>query len=213
MLRGIELSAREYPTFHILGYNINPEAAALTRLCREMKDGRDQRSPRIIQFLREQGIDISLSEVEDLAGGSIVGRPHFARILTGHGYVSSNREAFERYLDTAEFHRRVERPKPPVQTCIAAIKAAGGKVSLAHPYQIGVDDRTLEALVRELAEQGLDAIECCYPKYSPEQQGFYLHLTKKYHLQVTGGSDFHGEKIKPDIQLAALELKLDWLLR
>ena len=211
IIRGIELSAREYHTFHILGYNVNPEAPKLAALCREMKDSRDQRSLRIIDFLKEKGIVIDLAGVEALAGGKIVGRPHFAQALTRYGYVSSNREAFDRYLDTEEFHRRIERPKPPVRTCIEAIKAAGGKVSLAHPYQIGIDGPALESLVRELADCGLDAIECHYPKYTPEQEAFYLHLAEKYGLHVTGGSDFHGERVKPDVPLAAWPLELEWI--
>lgn len=209
VIRGIELSAREYPTFHILGYDIDPEAEALAALCREMKAGRDERGPRIVRFLKEQGVDISLSEVEELAGGTILGRPHFAQVLTRRGYVSNVREAFDRYLDTAEFHRRVERPKPPMQVCIEAIKAAGGKASLAHPYQIGVDDQTLEELVRRSIGFGLDAIECYYPKFTPAQQDFYLRLAEKYRLHVTGGSDFHGEKVKPDTRLSLLPLSLD----
>ena len=94
-----------------------------------------------------------------------------------------------------------------------AIKAAGGKVSLAHPYQIDVDDEALDAIVRELVGYGLDAIECYYPKFTPEQQAYYLHLTEKYGLHQTGGSDFHGERVKPDVELAALELNVDWLLQ
>ena len=211
VIRGIELSAKEYPTFHILGYGFDPEAPALSALCRELKEGRDQRAPRIIAFLEEQGVRIPLSEVEELAGGQIVGRPHFAQVLVRHGYVSSNREAFDRYLDTEEFHRRVERPKPPSRVCVETIRAAGGKVSLAHPYQIGVDDGKLEDIVRELAGFGLDAIECYYPKHTPEQQSFYLYLAEKYNLHMTGGSDFHGERVKPDIKLAGLELELGWL--
>ena len=96
VIRGIELSAKEYPTFHILGYGIDPEAPALTALCRDMKVSRDQRSLRIIDFLKEKGVAVDLAEVEALAGGKIVGRPHFAQVLTRHGHVSSNREAFDR---------------------------------------------------------------------------------------------------------------------
>lgn len=212
VIRGIELSAREYPTFHILGYGFDPAVPALSDLCRELKEGRDRRGPRIIAFLNEQGVRISLSEVEDLAGGQIVGRPHFAQVLVRHGYVSSNREAFDRYLDTEEFLLRVERPKPPAQVCVEIIWAAGGKVSLAHPYQIGVDNETLEGIVRQLTNYGLDAIECFYPKHTSEQQNFYLKLAEKYSLHITGGSDFHGERVKPDICLGALELDIDWLL-
>lgn len=213
VIPGIELGAREYHTFHILGYNFDPAAPGLAALNRELKAGRDERGPRIVSFLRRQGIDISLSEAEQLAGGSILGRPHFAQVLMKRGYVSSIREAFDRYLDSDEFHRNVERPKPPVRTCVELIKAAGGKVSLAHPYQIGVDDETLVSIVRELVDYGLDAIECYYPKHTPEQQAFYLHLVEKYGLCITEGSDFHGEKVKPDVPLAALEMELDWLFQ
>ena len=58
---------------------------------------------------------------------------------------------------------------------------------------------------------GLDAIECFYPKYTPAQQDFYLRLTEKYGLRRTGGSDFHGELVKPDVRLACLDLDLTWL--
>lgn len=211
VIRGIELSAGEYHTFHILGYNIRPGMNALTDLCCRMKERRDQRGPRLIAFLRERGIDLSLGEVKDLAGGEILGRPHFAQAMVRRGYVGSNREAFDRYLDTEDYHQRVERDKPSVQECMAAIKDAGGKVVLAHPYQIDIGDTELEVLVRELVRYGLDAIECYYPKYTPEQQAFYLCLAEKYGLHVTGGSDFHGERVKPGVCLAALDLDVSWL--
>ena len=75
-----------------------------------------------------------------------------------------------------------------------------------------ISEQELDNLVRELADWGLDAIECYYPKYTPEQQILYLRLAEKYNLHATGGSDFHGEQVKPDVQLAALELELDWLV-
>lgn len=87
-----------------------------------------------------------------------------------------------------------------------------GKASLAHPYQIGLSDNELEEQVGQLKDWGLDAMECYYPKYTPEQQSFYLHLTEKYGLRRTGGSEFHGERVKPDIGLAQYELDLDWML-
>ena len=210
VLRGVELSAREYRGLHILGYEFSAAPSALTKLCDEMKAGRDERKYRIIDFLHEKGVDISLAEVEELAGGSVIGRPHFAQVMVRRGYVQSNREAFKRYLDTDEYQRN-ERQKPDARTCIETIHSAGGKVSFAHPYQVKLEDDALEGLVREMAGYGLDAIECYYPLHTVQQQACYLHLAEKYHLHITGGSDFHGERVKPDIRLAALELDVRWL--
>lgn len=212
VIRGVELSAEEYPNFHILGYAFRDGDTGLSRLCEKLRAGRDDRKYRIVDFLREKGVEVSLAEVEEIAGGEVIARPHFAQALVRRGYVSTNREAFDRYLDTPEFRARVKRFKADARTCVEAIKDAGGRVSLAHPYQMGLPDGELEALVKRLKGWGLDAIECYYPKYSPEQQEFYLQLAERYGLRRTGGSDFHGEKVKPDVKLAALDLELGWLL-
>ncbi len=210
VLRGVELGAKEYRSLHILGYGFSPDAPALQKLCAWMKEGRDQRKYRIIDFLREKGLELTLEEVEEIAGGDIIARPHFAQAMVRRGYAADNREAFDRYLDTSEY-AKIERQKPDARTCVETIRSAGGKVSLAHPYQIKLPDEELEKLVQALAGYGLDAIECYYPRHTPEQQAFYLHLADKYHLYITGGSDFHGERVKPDIALAELSLELDWL--
>ncbi len=211
VVRGVELGAKEYRSLHILGYNFQKDAPGLCALCGNLKRGRDERKYRIIDFLHEKGVNISLSEVEALAGGDIIARPHFAQAMVRRGYVQSTREAFDRYLDTDEY-QRIEREKPDARTCVETIKAAGGKVSLAHPYQVKLPNEALETLIRKLVGFGLDAIECYYPRHTPEQQAFYLHLAEKYGLHVTGGSDFHGERVKPDIQVVQLPLDLEWLL-
>ena len=91
---------------------------------------------RIIDFLRERGVIISLDEVEELAGNAVIARPHFAQVMVRHGYVSTNREAFDRYLDTDEY-QKIERFKVSARDCIAAIRSDGGRAALAHPYQLG----------------------------------------------------------------------------
>lgn len=212
VVRGVELSAREHHNFHILGYGFRDGDTELARLCEKFRAGRDERKYEIVGFLRKKGVEIDLAEVEELAGGEVIARPHFAQVLVRRGYVRTNREAFDRYLDTPEFRQKVKRFKADARACVEAIRSAGGKVSLAHPYQMGLPDDELDALVKRLADWGLDAIECCYPRYTLEQQEFYLCLAEKYHLHRTGGSDFHGEKVKPDVKLAALSLDVGWLL-
>lgn len=211
VLRGVELGAREYRNLHILGYGFSAAAPVLGELCAWMKRGRDERKFRIVDYLREKGVPVTLEEVEEIAGGDIIARPHFAQAMVRRGYVQSVQEAFERYLDTPDY-ARIERPKPAARACVETIRAAGGRAALAHPYQLKLEDGDLDALVGELAGYGLDAIECFYPRHTPEQTVFYLRLAEKYRLRVTGGSDFHGEKVKPDIRLTAWDLDPAWLL-
>ncbi len=209
VLRGVELSAGDHVNLHILGYGFSTDK--IERPLAQRKKGREARKYRIAGFLREKGICIDLAEVERQAGGGCVGRPHFALAMVEQGFVSTRKEAFDRYLDTADFHA-FDKDKPSVETCIREIKDAGGKASLAHPYQILLGEETLEDLVRRLTDCGLDAIECFYPRHTPEQTAYYRELAGKYHLHITGGSDFHGERHKPDIQLARWRLDVDWLL-
>lgn len=210
VIRGVELSADDYLNLHILGYDFSP--SSLGPWINRLKNGRDDRKYRIRDYLRTKGLEIPLDEVDEEAAGGSVGRPHFAKVMLRHGYVATRKEAFDRYLDTPDFQAIEKGTKPSARECVERIKAAGGKASLAHPYQIVLNGETLEELAVRLMGCGLDAIECYYPIHTPEQTAGYLALAKKYGLHVSGGSDFHGEKNKPDNPLAAWELELEWLI-
>lgn len=211
VISGIEMSAIEYPTFHILGYGFDITDSKLNLVFNDLEAGRQERKRRIMTYLQEKGIDFPISEVDEMAGGGTVGRPHFARVMLKRGICQKWEKVFDTYLDTKEFHEKVDFVKPRVNECIKWIKDAGGMVSLAHPYQIGLNNEELDKLVGELKDQGLDAIECWHSGHTPEMTAFYLSLAKKHNLHVTGGSDFHGETLKPHIKIAQLELELDWL--
>ena len=81
-------------------------------------------------------------------------------------------------------------------------EAAGGSVGRPHFAKVMLRHGYV-ATRREAFDRYLD---------TPEQTTEYLALAEKYSLHITGGSDFHGEKNKPDHPLAAWELELDWLL-
>ena len=100
VLRGVELGASEDRHMHILGLALRPDCIQLAELCRKLRESRDERKYRIVDFLQEKGISIDLKEVEELAGGNVIARPHFAQVMVRHGYVATTREAFDRYLDT-----------------------------------------------------------------------------------------------------------------
>lgn len=212
VLRGIELGAREERHLHIVGLGIQPPCAELEALCRKLRMGRDERNVRIIAFLKEKGVYIDLEEVVNVAGGDVVARPHFAEVMVRHGYVSSRREAFDWYLDTSEY-QKIERFKADAAHCIAAIHQAGGKAVLAHPSQLGLSEEKLDEVIGRLKVCGLDAIECYYPTHTPDMEQQYLTLAEKYDLYVSGGSDFHGERVHADRPLRPILLEVSWLLQ
>lgn len=141
VIRGVELSAKDYPNCHILGYGFRDGDTELARLCEKFRAGRDDRKYKIVDFLHEKGVDIDLTEVKEIEGGEVIARPHFAQVMVKHGYVSTNREAFDRYLNTEEFRRRVKRFKADARACVEAIRAAGGEGVPGPPVSNGAAGR------------------------------------------------------------------------
>jgi len=196
---GIEISTQQGEEIHIVGLGIDFNSELLQTKCEQFMTERMQRGDRIVAYLQGKGIDITLDEVEKFSNDGSLGRPHFARFLCEHGYVHSNQEAFDRYLNTTEFHKKTDRVKPTPQEAIALIHAAGGKAVLAHPGLLKMGKVWQETLIHQLAEAGLDALECYYFKHTPKQVKFYRKLALQNSLAISCGSDFHGEKVKPDV--------------
>lgn len=194
---GIELSTKLHGhSVHLLGYFLEPNGMAEFRdWVVEQQVSRRERNQRLAARLRELGMDIQFEEAEALGHG-MTGRPHFARIMLQKGYVSNLRQAFDQYLDesaTAYVFRR----EPSFSEGVARIHQAGGISSLAHPVRV---DGDVPALMPELCEAGLSAIEAYHSDHEQKDTELYLKLAERYGLLVTGGSDFHGE-VKPEVSL------------
>jgi predicted metal-dependent phosphoesterase TrpH len=82
----------------------------------------------------------------------------------------------------------VASEKWPALDVVAAIREAGGVSSLAHAVWYKDADR----LIRELAANGLDAVEVFHPDHGPEEEARFGGLARELGLSVTAGSDFHG---------------------
>jgi predicted metal-dependent phosphoesterase TrpH len=123
-------------------------------------------------------------------------RPHFAQIMLEKGYVTSYRQAFDEYLDESA-KGYVYRREPQLAEGVAIIRKAGGIASLAHPVRVKGD---VPALMPELCNSGLNAIEAYHSDHSDADTELYLGLARHYGLLVTGGSDFHGA-VKPGVTL------------
>lgn len=196
---GIEISTHKGEEIHMLGLYIDEDCKELIEACNEYMASRNGRGQRICAFLKEKGIDISEEEACQVAGSGSLGRPHFAAILQERGIVKTRQEAFERFLDTREFHEKTDRVKPSPKEAIDIIHKAGGLAVLAHPGLLKMGKRWQESLIAELKRAGLDGIECFYNKHTHMQVKYYKRLARENGLMASCGSDFHGEKVKPNV--------------
>ena len=197
---GVEISSRLGESeLHILGYFLNWTDPLLAQRLSTLRDSRHTRNPKIVQRLNELGIPMTYEEVRALAGTESVGRPHIARLLMEKKFVTSAKEAFDRYLANGR-PAFVDRELPEPVEAVQWIREAGGVPVLAHPTWVRTSADGLRTLVRELKAAGLGGIEVHYSTHTPSQTTEYLELAKQCDLLVTGGSDFHGVT-KPDIEV------------
>ncbi|MDT7041936.1 PHP domain-containing protein [Candidatus Nitronereus thalassa] len=198
VIPGIELSSRfEGQDTHILGYFFDWQDGTFQTRLTEQQENREQRNPRVVDKLNQLGLELTYEEVKAMAGTGSIGRPHIANVLVAKGYVSSTKEAFDRYLaDGASAY--VERESPDTREAIAWIREAGGVPVLAHPHWTKRKGPELIEMCRTLKEAGLMGIEVFYSTHSKRQTSEFLELARKLDLLMTGGSDFHGTA-KPGI--------------
>ena len=197
---GVEISSRYGESeLHILGYCIDWRQQQLNERLKVLRESRHQRNPQIVNKLNELGVDITYEEVQALAGTESVGRPHIARVLMDKKFVTSAKEAFDRYLAQGR-PAFVPRQLPEPAEAVTWIREAGGIAVLAHPTWVKESSDGLSLLVERLKAAGLGGVEVHYSTHNARQTGEYLSLAKQFDLLVTGGSDFHG-LTKPDIHV------------
>jgi predicted metal-dependent phosphoesterase TrpH len=203
---GIEINCDvEGAEIHILGYYMDYEAPWFQAFCREQRRERVERVHRMAARLGALGMPIDPAEVLALVQEGSAGRPHVAQVLVKRGYVKTVREAFDRYLGAGK-PGHVPRKKLSPEEAVRLIRRAGGVPVLAHP---GLAER--DELIPSLVEAGLMGIECYYAEHSATQRAGYAELCRRYGLVATGGSDFHGPRVRaaqlgtPAVPLAAWE--------
>jgi hypothetical protein len=192
---------------HILGLFLPDPPTGLQATLDDLQDRRNNRNDRILGMLRDAGVDVSLEEIQELAGEASIGRPHIARVLVQKGVVESIDQAFKQYIGPGGV-AYVPKDKLDPETAIRILKQEGATVILAHPYSLEIDTEELRELLGRLKEQGLDGVEAYYSEHTPEQTRTYLQLCREFDLLVSGGSDFHGS-VKEEIALGTGKGNLD----
>ncbi len=194
VIPGIEFGTKYKSSVHILGYFIDTENAALIDELQFIVFDRDNRNLAVIHKMQNDGIDVDYIEMKKRFG-KVIGRPHIAQILIEAGLAESTQDAFA-HLVGKGMRYYMPRETMPIERCIELIKNAGGLAVLAHPYEYKDD---VDDLITHCIDLGIDGIECRHSSHNRKQMAYLEQFADEHGLLKTGGSDFHGYDVKPDI--------------
>ncbi len=191
LVPGIEItSIHQGRDVHVLAYFVSDVTPGLDELLSNQRRLRAERAMEISDRLAKLGAPIdadALLEQARAPGGKSLARPQIAAALVAAGHVASVAEAFDRYLGEDSPAYVPHRGAAPAE--VVDLVARGGAVtSLAHPGY-----RPRDEIIPEMVDAGLTALEVFHSSHDEAAQAHYLRLAEAHGLDVTGGSDFHGD--------------------
>jgi len=196
LISGAELTCvLERQVLHIVALNIQMDNPGLIEHLSMLETLRLDRAERIAEKLVKKKLPNILSLVHEKAAGAQIGRPHFAKVLCDLKLVSSEAEAFKKYLGAGKV-ANVSVQWPTLEQVLEVIKQSGGVSVLAHPTKYKLTMSKLRRIIAEFKLLGGDAIEISYPGVNVQQQNILKFEIDKHQLSVSAGSDFHAPENK-----------------
>jgi len=189
---------------HILGYFIDYNSRELQDTLQRLRQSREGRARGMVTKLNDLGIHLDWQRVQEISGDSSMGRPHIAQALLEKGYITSFKEAFDKYIGR-EGPAYVEREKVTQSETVELILRANGLPVLAHPFTI--DDP--EAMIIKLKAAGMIGIEAYYKNYTAEETRTLVGWADKHHLLTTGGTDYHGLDESIEVMMGGTEVPME----
>lgn len=204
IINGIELSTKaDKGRMHILGYGIDLNNEALNKKVIDLKNNSINSVLSIMeQIKKDYGIRFSYEDIKELVNANHnLGRPDLAKLCVKYGYATTSQDAFDKYLIDAHNKTRQTSKGLQYQECLELITNSGGIPVLAHPKSLELSEKEFLILLKEMISCGLKGIEVYHSSHSKKEMDYYLEIANKYNLLISGGSDFHGKSVKPDIEL------------
>jgi hypothetical protein len=195
----LEIAWNQKGEFHLLGLGLTKPSPGFLEAIDELGRRRQERNLEIIETMNKAGINAAYDDVGIIARGHSIGRPHFAAFLVKRKIVKNIEQAFIRYLGKG---KPFFIPKEGMEfdRAVAVIKESGGIAVLAHPMSLYISWGQLPDMVKTLKEKGLDGLEAWHPNAKLSSCRRLDALGKNLGLNITAGSDFHGEG-RPDRKL------------
>lgn len=214
-ITGAELNVTfTHPKYHegkpvsldFLAYQFDATNKAFEAKLETMAKYREERAVKILDNLNKEFEKENIPaftkddfrRIEESVDG-VLGRPHIADYLVKKNIVKTRQEAFDKYLVKCDV------PKYPLylEDASKLVRAAGGKLVLAHPND--PHGTSLAALTKVLDEQTwiiqekmlpyIDGVECWHSRSTADTTVHYVEFAKRNGLMMTGGSDCHQKPI------------------
>lgn len=179
-------------TIHVVGLGMDCEHPVLQRGLARLAAARCDRGRVIAERLHKLGFPGALEGALLEAGDSQLGRPHFAAWMIAQGHARDASEAFDRYLGRGK-PGDVKAFWPELAEVTRWIVAAGGVAVLAHPLKYKLTRSKLQRLVADFKHAGGEAVEVVNGRQTSEQTRQLCGLAQESGLEVSIGSDFHGD--------------------
>ncbi|MGZ0203646.1 PHP domain-containing protein [Streptomyces sp. RM1] len=195
LVPGAELSCRlDGVSMHMLAYLFDPEEPALLAERELVRDDRVPRAKGMVAKLNALGVPVTWEQVERIAAGGSVGRPHVSSALVELGVVETVSDAFTDQWLADGGRAYVEKHETDPFEAIRLVKAAGGVCVFAHPAAAKRGRTVPESAIAKMAAAGLDGIEVDHMDHDVETRERLRGLAKDLGLLVTGSSDYHGTR-------------------
>ena len=175
---------------HIVGLGLDMQNPILQRHMEKLDNLRLERAERIALKLEKKKLPNVFELVKEKAGKAQIGRPHFAKVLCDLKIVSSEDQAFKKYLGAGKI-ANVAVAWPELEEVLDIIKQSGAVSVLAHPTKYNLTMSKLRRVIAEFKILGGDAVEISYPGVNREQQNILKYEIEKHELLISAGSDFH----------------------
>lgn len=207
LIHGVEINCLGS---EILGYYFDLTYDPLLKIISDNFSGANDVNIQKIYWLKDNGFDISLEDVEKHTGPNkkIMGT-HIGMELKNKGYAESLQDAFVNIIKKIKVNYHPKRIT--TKKTILEIINGGGVAVLPHPWLLPRNVKEdIESYLYKLQEQGLSGVETIGP-HDPTEEPFIKKVkdvAKKIDLIQTGGSDFHGYSLFPENKIG--EFKLDY---
>lgn len=189
---------------HVLGYFIDYADREFQVTLKGMLHSRLHRAQGMIAKLKNFGIYIDWERVQEIAGTGSMGRPHIAQAMLEKGYITSFKEAFDKYI-SRDGPAYVEREKMTPVEAVELLLQVNGLPVLAHPFTAN----NTEMLIAELKAAGLVGVETYYNGYTADEISRLVSLADKFGLIATGGSDYHGLDATNETMIGGVDVPLE----